>query len=410
MIRPIKIGYRAYQLIMRLGSYFLDFRSPRLLEGPGSLRRLPELIRSMGIHKVLVVSDKGLVALGLLDDLLRGLSRESVDFVLYDAAQANPTIANIEGARQFYTAGGCEAIVAVGGGSPLDCAKAAGARISNPGRSVQQLRGQLKVKRRPPLLFAVPTTAGTGSEATVAAVVTDPSTHEKYAINDPKLIPAYAVLDPELTVGLPPHITSTTGMDALTHAVEAYIGRSNTKATSELSENAVELIFGNIERAYRTGKDIEARANMLLAAHYAGIAFTRAYVGYVHAIAHCVGGLYGVPHGLANAVILPYVLEYYGESVAAPLARLSDRIGLAGSATTRSRKAAMFVEAVKELNARLGIPSSIPEIQEKDVPLIVNRVLKEANPLYPVPTIMTSRDCEALVCRLMIRVLPRDPR
>jgi alcohol dehydrogenase class IV len=339
--------------------------------------------------------------LGLLDSLLEGLGREGVAYALYDGVRPNPTIGNIEEALAIYRSEGCEAFVAFGGGSPMDCAKAAGARAANPRKSVKQLRGLLKVTRRPPLLFAVPTTAGTGSETTVAAIVADPETREKFAINDPRLIPRYAVLDPELTAGLPPGITATTGMDALTHAVEAYIGRSNTRKTREAAEKAVRLVFANVEKAYAEGRDIKARSEMLRAAHYGGIAFTRAYVGYVHAIAHNLGGLYGIPHGLANAVVLPYVLEWFGDSARKRLARLAEIAGVATGAESEDAKAAAFIEAIRGLNRRMGIPDKIPQIKAEDIPLMVERAFKEAHPLYPVPRIMEKRDCEAVIRRLM---------
>jgi alcohol dehydrogenase class IV len=401
MNKLTRAWYRTYQSIMKLASLFLDFSSPGLLDGPGSVKRLPAFIKEKGIGRVLVVTDKGLMGLHLLDGLFAGLKAAGVEYSLYDGVQANPTIPNIEEALRLYWQDRCEAIVAFGGGSSMDCAKAAGARAKNPGKTVTQLRGLLKVTRRPPLLFAVPTTAGTGSETTIAAVVTDPETHEKYAINDPKLIPDYAVLDPELTVGLPPHITSTTGMDALTHAVEAYIGRSNTRKTASMAEEAVRIIFANLEKAYRDGKDLEARGNMLRASYYAGIAFTRAYVGYVHAIAHNLGGLYGIPHGLANAVILPYVLEYFGGSAHQALARLADIAGVTKDGQPDAEKALAFIEAIKGLNRRMGIQDKFTQIQEKDIPLLVERALHEGNPLYPVPKIMDRADCEAVIRRLM---------
>ena len=220
----------------------------------------------------------------------------------------------------------------------MDCAKVAAARVVRPNTPIPKMRGVLKVLRKLPPFFAVPTTAGTGSETTIAAVVTNPKTHEKYAINDPVLRPKYAVLDPELTVGLPPHITSTTGMDALTHAVEAYIGHSNTRDTEENAKRAVKMIFDNIETVYRDGKNIEARGEMLLASYYAGVAFTRAYVGYVHAIAHNLGGMYGIAHGLANAIILPYVLEYYGESAHKRLAELAEAASITQPGMTMRRR------------------------------------------------------------------------
>jgi alcohol dehydrogenase class IV len=220
-------------------------------------------------------------------------------------------------------------------------------------------------------------------------------THEKYAINDPKLRPKYAVLDPELTTGLPKKITSTTGMDALTHAVEAYIGQSGVKSTDDYAEKATKLIFDNLEKAYEDGKDLEARENMLVASFYAGMAFTRAYVGYVHAIAHNLGGLYGTPHGLANAVILPHVLEYYGETAHAKLAKLADIVGIDGDSD--KEKAEKFIEEIKEMNEEMDIPEHFDFIKDEDIPTIVARALKEGNPLYPVPKIMDEADCTKVV-------------
>lgn len=265
-----KIWYRIYQRVFKVAMCFMDWSEPQLLEGAGSILKLPEFIKSKGVNKVLVVTDKGLMSLNLLDPLFKKLEEVGVEYVVYDGVQPNPTIPNIEECKDMYVQNNCQGIIAFGGGSSMDCAKAAGARVVKPKQSVRAMRGQLKVHKALPPFFAVPTTAGTGSETTVAAVVTDPETHEKNAINDTCLRPKYAVLDPELTVGLPPHITSTTGMDALTHAVEAYIGKSNTKDTIREAEEATKLIFDNIEEAYNNGKNLEARGNMLKGSYLAG--------------------------------------------------------------------------------------------------------------------------------------------
>ena len=394
-----KCYYRIYQTVFIVAMNFLDWSEPQLLEGKGSILKLPEFVKSKGINKVLVVTDKGLMGLHLLDPLFEKLTEEGVDYVVYDEVQPNPTIPNIEAAREMYIKNECQGFIAFGGGSPMDCAKAAAARVVKPNQTVRKMRGYLKVLKKLPPFFAVPTTAGTGSETTVAAVVTDPETHEKNAINDICLRPKYAVLDPELTVGLPPHITSTTGMDALTHAVEAYIGRSNTKQTRNQAEKATKLIFDNVEAAYKNGKNFEARANMLKGSYWAGCAFTRAYVGYVHAIAHNLGGLYGTPHGLANAVILPYVLEWYGECIYPQLAKLADIVGIKGN--NEADKAVKFIEAIKMLNANMNIPSSFDMIKEEDLPTLIGRALKEGNPGYPVPRIMNYDDMESVIRRFM---------
>ncbi|MGN0446982.1 MAG: iron-containing alcohol dehydrogenase [Acutalibacteraceae bacterium] len=395
-----KAFFRVYQQTFRIAMCAFDWSEPQVLEGPGAIRQLPEFIKSKGLKKVLIVTDKGLMSLNLLASLFEELEKSGVEYVIYDGTQPNPSIENIEDARQLYLDNACEGVIAFGGGSPMDCAKAAAARVTNPKIPVRKMRGVLKLRHKLPPFFAVPTTAGTGSEVTLAAVVTDTSTHEKNAINDPRLRPKYAVLDPELTVGLPPHITSTTGMDALTHAVEAYIGKSNVKSTEMYAEKATKMIFDNIETAYANGKDINARNEMLKASYYAGMAFTRAYVGYVHAIAHNLGGFYGVPHGLANAIILPYVLEYYGETAHKRLAKLAVIAGVKTDGSDKE-KAEAFIEAIKTLNKNMNIPDKFDMVKEEDLPIIVERALKEGNPLYPVPKIMDKADCEAVIRRMM---------
>lgn len=383
---------RTYQGGMKVASFILPWRKPELLEGENSLNKLPSLIKSMRVESVLIVTDQGIVSIGLMDPFLDGLKNEGIQFSIYDKTVPNPTIENIEEAFQMYKENKCQGIVAFGGGSPMDCAKGVGARAARPKKSIPQMKGVLKVLKRIPPLFAIPTTAGTGSEATLAAVVSNSETHEKYAIMDTALIPHYAVLDPLLTVKLPPHITAATGIDALTHAVEAYIGKSNTKETTQCSIQAVQLIFENLYECYTNGTNIQARTNMQKAAYLAGIAFTRAYVGYVHAIAHTLGGFYQVPHGLANAIILPYVLEYYGESAHKPLSELADLVKITKPSDTIEQKAQKFIDAIKELNEKMAIPTKVNGIIEKDIPLMVERSLKEANPLYPVPKILYKND------------------
>ncbi|MDR2648046.1 MAG: iron-containing alcohol dehydrogenase [Oscillospiraceae bacterium] len=394
---------RAFQKALKLATIFLDWNGPELLKGAGSVKELPKLIKSHGLQKVLVVTDPGLMKIGLPAPLLQGLENQGIAAAVYDQTNPNPTIQNIEQARALYVAQNCQGIIAFGGGSPMDCAKGVGARLVRPKKTIPQLRGLLKVIKKLPPFYAIPTTAGTGSETTIAAVVSNPETHEKYPINDPVLRPRYAVLDPELTIGLPPHITSTTGMDALTHAVEAYIGKSNTRDTAQKSLDATRLIFANLEAAYKNGKNLAARDAMLLASFYAGVAFTRAYVGYVHAIAHNLGGMYNVPHGLANAIILPYVLDYYGESAHARLADLADAAGITSPNDSAAGKAKAFIAEIRAMNERMGIPTGFDCIQESDIPTIASRALKEANPLYPVPKLMNLADCIGLIRTLRLQ-------
>lgn len=390
--------YRTFQFCFSIGQIFLPQPSPELLDGAGSIRRLPAFIKSKGIGKVLVVTDNVLPKLGLLDGLFAACAEAGLSYVLYDGAEVNPSIECIEKAFKLYGDNSCQGFIAFGGGSSMDCAKAAAARVARPKRSIQQLGGTLKVLKKLPPLFAVPTTAGTGSEATLAAVVTDYATHHKYAIQDPCLLPKYAVLDPELTVGLPPQVTSTTGMDALTHAVEAYTNKFAPKYTRRLAEKATKLIFENLEKAYANGRDMEARSNMLLASFYGGRAFSRACVGNVHAIAHTLGGLYGTPHGLANAVVLPYVLEDFGAEVYPQLARLAETVGIYGR--DDGEKARAFIAEIRRMNRDMNIPEQLDVIQDKDIPQMVEWALKEANPIYPVPVIWDAAQMTRTIKRL----------
>ncbi|MBE6795149.1 MAG: iron-containing alcohol dehydrogenase [Ruminococcaceae bacterium] len=392
--------YRAYQKTMKFAVNFLDWTPPKLIKGAGAVLQLPELVKKEGLNNVLVVTDKGLMGLGLLNPLFEALEKAGIKYSVFDSVQPNPTIYNVEDALKMYKENGCQGFIAFGGGSPMDCAKVTAARVVKPKQTPSDMRGVLKVLKKLPPFFAVPTTAGTGSECTIAAVISNPDTHEKNSIMDPVLRPKYAILDPELTVGLPPHITSTTGMDALTHAVEAYIGKSNTKQTEEDAIIATKLIFNNIKTAYEDGKNIEARENMLVGSFHAGLAFTRAYVGYVHAIAHNLGGMYNIPHGLANAVILPYVLEFFGESAYKRLAELADIAGVSGAAQGDREKAKNFIAAIKKLNEEMNIPDKFDQIKDEDIELIAERALMEGNPLYPVPRIMNLEECKAIIKKL----------
>ena len=396
-----KCWYRICQKVLKLAMCFMDWSEPELLKGDGAVLKLPKFIKNKGINRVLVVTDKGLMGLHLLDPMFEELKKRNIDYCVYDDVKPNPTIPNIEACKDVYINNKCEAIIAFGGGSPMDCAKAAAARVVKPRQSVRKMRGYLKVNKKLPPFFAVPTTAGTGSETTLAAVVTDPETHEKNAICDPCLRPKYAVLDPSLTIGLPPHITSTTGMDALTHAVESYIGKSNVKSTIKYAEQATKLIYENLEKAYANGKDLKARENMLIGSFYAGAAFTRAFVGYVHAIAHNLGGLYNTPHGLANAVILPYVLEWYGKAAYKPLGKLADLIGITNENMTVEEKGKAFILEIRRMNKAMNIPEKFDFIKEEDIPTLVLRALKEGNPGYPVPKIMNAKECEEVIRSLM---------
>ena len=393
-----KIYCRTFQTGLKIALPFLPYRKPRIV---GSVKALPEIIQKKKCSKVLIITDAGIRKLGLTGRLEKALTGAGIPYCMYDKTVANPTTANVAEALELYQTEGCDCIIGFGGGSSMDCAKAVGARAVKPRQSLAKMKGILKVHKKLPLLMAVPTTAGTGSETTLAAVITDAQTRYKYAINDFPLIPRYAVLDPKVTLSLPPFITATTGMDALTHAVEAYIGNSTTYGTRKDALLAVQLIFENIDKVYQDGSNIDARRNMLHASFYAGCAFTKSYVGYVHAVAHSLGGEYNVPHGFANAVILPMGLEAYGEKIHKKLHRLAIAAGLADQDTPDEEAAGRFIEAIKLMKERFGIGNRIPEIREEDIPKLAHYADKEANPLYPVPVLLNAAELEAFYYMLM---------
>ena len=391
-MNPMMTCYcRAFQLAFRLAIPLMPYREPERFE---SIQALPPLLGRLGIHSVLLVTDRPLREAGVTGPLEALLAQSGVRCTAYDGTRANPTVQNVEEAREQYLAGGCQGLIAFGGGSSMDCAKAVGARIACPRRSVNQMKGLLRVLRPLPPLIAIPTTAGTGSEVTVTAVITDSVRKHKYTMNNFTMIPHYAVLDPAATRTLPPGLTATTGMDALTHAVEAYIGGSTTKETRRLALQAVQLVFGNIEAAFRDGGDLVARKNMLHAAHIAGIAFSKSYVGYIHAVAHSLGGQYNTPHGLANAVLLPVGLALYGPCIHRKLWDLGRSAGVVAEAASPAEGAAAWIAAIRSLNQRLGIPDKLPEIRREDIPLMAAHAAREANPLYPVPRLMDKFELE----------------
>ena len=390
------IWCRTFQAVLKVGNYFMGYRMPHYLEGPGKIAELGTFLRSKGINDVLVVTGSGMVRRGQVVPLLNGFEVNGIRYTLQTYDTTDPTSDDVEAGYKTYKENRCKAIVALGGGSRIDCAKGIAAKAVHPRKKVSQLQGLLKVHWPIPTFVAIPTTAGAGSETTVAAVITNSATHRKAAINDPFLIPKYAVLDPALTTGLPPYTTATTGMDALAHAVEAYTNKTyNTKLENKLAKEAVKLIHDNILIAYEDGQNLEARQNMQRGAFYAGRAFTRGGVGYVHAIGHTLGGLYGVAHGLAMAVLLPHVMLEFGASAHKRLADLADVCGIEGR--NEAEKANNFIKWIEETNAKMGLPDGFDVIKDEDIPQMIAWARKEANPLYPVPVVWGEQDFRRLI-------------
>ncbi len=378
-----KVYCRVFQLGFRIALPILPYRNPKILN---DMRDIPSVLKQQSLKCPLIVTDKSIMSFGLAKPLQESLQSDEMSYVIFDECVPNPTIELAMKAYEIYRANGCDCIICIGGGSPIDVAKAVGAKAARPDRSLAQLGGIMKIHKKIPCLFAIPTTAGTGSEATLAAVVVDEKTKHKFAIMSFALIPEYAVLDASTLRSLPRHIAAGTGMDALVHAVEVYVGRSTNKQTRDDAIKATKLIFENVEAA-ADHTSIDAEKNMIYAAHLAGRAFTRSYVGYVHAVSHSLSGKYNMPHGLTNAVFLPIVLDMYGEAAYKKLADLARKADVIKETMSDEDTAKLFIKMIKELNARLGIPEKMEGIKLSDVDEMVAFADKEANPLYPVPVL-----------------------
>lgn len=383
---------RAAGVVTRL----LPIPQPTMLVGPGASARLGQAIGSFGHHKVLLVTDAVIEKLGLTTGLTDELKASGTEWVVFDDVTPDAPIPVIERGIKRYETAGCDAIVAFGGGSVMDAAKTIGLAVANR-KHPRELVGYFSGRHAPPPIYAVPTTAGTGSEVTVAAVISDPEHHRKLVIADTRIVPRMAALDPCLMTGLPPPITAATGMDALTHAVEAYIGHWGTAFSDRMALSAVGMIYKNLPLAFADGQDLAARENMALASTYAGLAFTRANVGNVHAIAHQLGGLYHTPHGLANAIMLAPVLRFSGPAIQAKLALLAVHARVARASEPEARRAEKFIDSVEAMNRSMAIPPVLEALREKDIAALARAACWEADTNYPVPRTMSQAECETLL-------------
>ena len=386
-----KFTYRSFQAVLNPAVAILPYRNPKILT---SVKDIPDYLKFRHKKTVLIVTDEGIHRMGLLDSLKKGLKEKNIHYYVYDKTVPNPTVKNVEAARAMYKVTGCQALIGFGGGSSIDCAKTVAARIVRPRKPIRKMRGILQVLRPTPLLIAVPTTAGTGSETTVTTVITDSDTGHKFPISAPVLIPHVAVHDPEVTKTLPAFLTATTGMDTLTHAIEAYIGKAATKRTRKDALEAARLVAENLEPVYHNGKNLKYRANMLRASFLAGKAFSKAFVGYCHAVAHSLGGKYNIPHGLANAVLLPYVLEAYGPAIYKKGKDLAVAMHLVKGNENEEIATKILIEKIRSMNRNMGIPVKLEGIREQDIPKLAAYADKEANPTYPVPVLMGRKELE----------------
>lgn len=390
---------RATQLLLRLVLSVLPHREPKIMN---SYLKLGDLIRKRNIKSAFIVTDMGVVNNNLLVPVEKILLKNGVAYEVYDKTVTNPTVFNVEEAFEIYRKNNYDALIAIGGGSSIDCAKALGARIVYPNKTVAQLKGMLRILRSLPLFIAIPTTAGTGSETTPVAVITATEECRKYILISFSLIPNYAVIDATFTYSLPKDITFYTGMDTLTHAVEAYIGCYTTKESRNLAVDAIKLVFKNIKVACTNGYNYTARKNMLHASYEAGLAFSKSCVGYIHAVSHQISGRYGIHHGLANAIIMPYVLNFYGKKINKKLSKLSLELGLSNKNDTHKIRAEKFICAIKNLNSEMCIPNKIACIKREDIDIMAKYAEKEANPFYPVPKLMTLEELKSLYYEISV--------
>lgn len=376
---------RSVQLALKMAMPFINIRIP---ETHFDILKIVSIIKNEKLNHPLIISGNHVSKHPKIQLLFFELKNNNLSFSLFTDVRSDPTFENIEEIYKFYSDNSCDSIIAIGGGSIIDASKALGCKITDPNKNLSSFKGLLKVKKDIPFFIACPTTAGTGSEATIASVVTNEKTNDKFAINDPHLVPNIAILDNELLDSLPSETIAITGIDALSHAVEAYIGRSNSKLTKEKALDAILLIKNNLVNFYNNPSDNEARNNMIIASYDAGISFTRAYVGYVHALAHAIGGLYHLPHGYCIAILLPYVLEAYGSSIYKSTREINDYLSLSDKEAVDEEKCLTFIDWIKDLNKELNIPETFEQkINEDDYLKLAVHAFKEASPIYPVPKI-----------------------
>ncbi|MFV0497623.1 MAG: iron-containing alcohol dehydrogenase [Candidatus Fimivivens sp.] len=372
----------------------LRMRVPKTFVGPGTLAEIPEIFKSRDAKKAFILASNTVTKSGMLDQLLKQLDEAQISYRIFNGVKPDPTFDIIDDA--LAQCNDPDMVLAIGGGSVLDTAKAVAAAITNGG-DAKKLVGMLKVKKPPVPMIFVPTTAGTGSEATIAAIISDDKTHLKKQILDTKIIPEFAVFDPNLMLGLPAHTRATTVMDALTHALEAYVSTYARPETDKFAETAIKLIYENLPLALREPDNLKALENLLVASFYAGQAFTKVYIGYVHAFSHAIGGKYGVSHGLGNAVLLPHVMAFYKETCADRFAHLAELLNLEVQGSDNSSKAQAFVDSLFLLNQNSDIPSRLADFPASSIEQIIDLAFQEAHGTYPVPRYYTRQEAHMLL-------------
>ena len=374
------------------------YMQPKMIKGEHALLDLVDVLKEKHLTHYMIVTTPGFIKRGTLQSFFDALNQNDIQYSIFHDLKPDPEICDVEKLKEMFIKEGCQALIAIGGGSVIDCSKAALACIQMKNLDVKTVLHTGRVSKPLPLLIAVPTTAGTGSEVTAGAVITDPIKKRKYALSHLFLIPKYAVLDASLLTSLPSEMTAYTGMDALTHAIEAYINCFNNRKTNEYALCAIKSIFQYLVPSFEDGLNKHYRLELLEASYNAGVAISNNYVGYVHAIAHGIGGMYHLQHGMINAIILPIVLEEYGSAVVSKLAKIADVVGITG--TTDQDKSKQFIQKLKDLNQIFSIPTSIPEIQEEDIHYLAIGAEKEGNPTYPTPVTWDVEQFEKVIRKI----------
>jgi alcohol dehydrogenase len=357
-------------------SYFMPTVN---LMGIGAVAEVGKQAKILGGSKALVVTDKPLRAAGIVDKVVRYLDEAGIPYVIYDGVQPNPTVGNVEEGIALYKKEGCDLIIAIGGGSPIDCAKGIGLVITNGG-SIKDYEGLDKSAKPMPPFIAVNTTAGTASEMTRFTIITDTDRHVKMAIVDWHVTPNVSINDPELMVSMPVALTAATGMDALTHAVEAYVSTIATPLTDSAALKAIELIGRYLRPAVANGGNLEAREQMAYAEFLAGMAFNNASLGYVHAMAHQLGGFYDLPHGVCNAILLPHVERFNLIACPERFVDIAVALGEKVEGLSTMEAADKALAAIQRLSSDIGIPSGLKElgVKEEDLPILAENAMKDA--------------------------------
>ncbi len=393
-----RIKHALYLRLVKALAGFSPGARHRAFVGSGSSGELCRHILRTGARKILVVTDKPLRQLGVVDKAIAPLLGSNIDITYFDGVLPDPTYDQVAAGVAVAKSSRCDVILAIGGGSAIDAAKIIAASATSD-ESPRDWVGFGKVKHEVLKLYTIPTTSGTGSEATMGAVISDAETHLKGVISGASLLPLSIALDPDLIAGLPPHITAATGMDALTHGIEAYIGVWERGSRLEDARIGVKLVFEHLAAAFHDGSNLEARAGMSMGAYYAGLAINQVNVGNVHAIAHQLGGKYGIPHGLANALVLPHVLEFCHAEAASRLAELAILVGLGQAGEDQNQLAHRFIQAVRDLRTEVGIPDHSEKLQRDDFDEIAELAIAEGD-AYPVPRLLDKASVLAMLGRI----------